>query len=157
MTKFLLTTALSILIVFSAYSANALTPPEEPNTEVVQQADFQPKLREHRGMREHLRPEKMDEFLNLTEEQKAKAKEIREQSRQEIEPLMKEMKALREKMDKIREADMQKFEALLTPEQKSKLDAAKQKREEMHKNSGKHGFMPHGHRGLPKSENIEGE
>ena len=55
------------------------------------------------------------------------------------------------------EADMQKFEALLTPEQKSKLDAAKQKREEMHKNSGKHGFMPHGHRGLPKSENIESE
>lgn len=126
MNKFLLTTALSTLIAFTAYSnafAEAAANPAEP----AQQAERIPKP--HKEMRKRQEPEKMDKFLDLTDEQKAKAKEIREQSQKEIEPLMKEMKTIREKMDKIREADMKKFEAILTPEQKAKLEARKQHHE----------------------------
>ena len=136
MTKLLLTTALSTLIAFSAYSnafAEAAANPAEP----AQQTERMP--RHHKEMRKRPEPEKMDKFLDLSDEQKAKAKEIREQSRKQIEPLMKEMKALREKMDKIREADMKKFEALLTPEQKTKLEARKKHHDKERK---EHKFPP---------------
>ena len=109
------------LIVFSTYTANAMDISNESHPrQAVEQTSENLKFGEHYKMREHNRPEKMDSFLNLTDEQKAKAKEIREQSRKDIEPLMQEMKDIREKMDKIREADMKKFEALLTPKQKAK-------------------------------------
>ncbi len=139
MNKFLLTTALSTIIAFSAYSnafAEAAANPAEP----AQQTEKMPKP--HKEMRKLPKPEKMDKFLDLTDEQKAKAKEIREQSKKEIEPLMKEMKALREKMDKIREADMKKFEAILTPEQKAKLEARKQHHEKEFKGGKDHKFSP---------------
>ena len=139
MTKLLLTTALSTLIAFSAYSnafAKAVANPAEP----AQQTEKMPK--HHKEMRKRPEPEKMDKFLDLTDEQKAKAKEIREQSRKEIEPLMNEMKTLREKMDKIREADMKKFEALLTPEQKAKLEARKKHHEKEFDGRKRHRFPP---------------
>ena len=139
MTKLLLTTALSTLIAFSAYSnafAKSVANPAEP----AQQTEKMPK--HHKEMRKRPEPEKMDKFLGLTDEQKAKAKEIREQSRKEIEPLMKEMKTLREKMDKIREADMKKFEALLTPEQKAKLEARKKHHEKEFDGREGHRFPP---------------
>ena len=139
MTKLLLTTALSTLIAFSAYSnafAKAAANPAEP----AQQTERMPK--HHKEMHKRPKPEKMDKFLDLTDEQKAKAKEIREQSRKEIEPLMKEMKTIREKMDKIREADMKKFEALLTPEQKAKLEARKQHHKKDFKGRETHRFPP---------------
>ena len=139
MTKLLLTTALSTLIAFSVYSnafAKAVANPAEP----AQQTEKMPK--HHKEMRKRPEPEKMDKFLDLTDEQKAKAKEIREQSRKEIEPLMNEMKTLREKMDKIREADMKKFEALLTPEQKAKLDARKKPHENEFEGREGHRFPP---------------
>lgn len=139
MTKLLLTTALSTLIAFSAYSnafAKAVANPAEP----AQQTEKMPK--HHKEMRKRPEPEKMDKFLDLTDEQKAKAKEIREQSRKEIEPLMKEMKTLREKMDKIRETDMKKFKALLTPEQKAKLEARKKHHEKEFDGREGHRFPP---------------
>ena len=139
MTKLLLTTALSTLIAFSAYSnafAKAVANPAEP----AQQTEKMPK--HHKEMRKRPEPEKMDKFLDLTDEQKAKAKEIREQSRKEIEPLMNEMKTLRKKMDKIREADMKKFEALLTPEQKAKLEARKKHHEKEFDGRERHRFPP---------------
>ena len=139
MTKLLLTTALSTLIAFSAYSnafAEAAANPAEP----AQQTERMP--RHHKEMRKRPEPEKMDKFLDLSDEQKAKAKEIREQSRKEIEPLMKEMKTIRKKMDKIREADMKKFEALLTPEQKAKLEARKQHHEKEFKGGKDRRFSP---------------
>lgn len=149
MTKLLLTTALSTLIAFSAYSnafAKAATNPAEP----AQQTEKMPK--HHKEMRKRPKPEKMDKFLDLTDEQKAKAKEIREQSRKEIEPLMDEMKTIREKMDKIREADMKKFEALLTPEQKAKLEARKQHHKKDFKGREKHRFPPHDFKDYPKHD-----
>ncbi len=141
MTKLLLTTALSTLIAFSAYSnafAKAVANPTEP----AQQTERMPKHHKGDKAREPRSDGKMDKFLDLTDEQKAKAKEIREQSRKEIEPLMKEMKTLREKMDKIREADMKKFEALLTPEQKAKLEARKKHHEKEFDGREGHRFPP---------------
>lgn len=149
MTKLLLTTALSTLIAFSAYSnafAEAVANPAEP----VQQTEKMPK--HHKEMRKRPEPEKMDKFLDLTDEQKAKAKEIREHSRKEIEPLMDEMKTIREKMDKIREADMKKFEALLTPEQKAKLEARKQHHKKDFKGREKHRFPPHDFKDFSKHD-----
>ena len=149
MTKLLLTTALSTLIAFSAYSnafAKAAANPAEP----AQQTERMPK--HHKEMHKRPKPEKMDKFLDLTDEQKAKAKEIREQSRKEIEPLMKEMKTIREKMDKIREADMKKVEALLTTEQKAKLEARKQHHKKDFKGREKHRFPPHDFKNFSKHD-----
>lgn len=149
MTKLLLTTALSTLIAFSAYSnafAEAVANPAEP----VQQTEKMPK--HHKEMRKRPEPEKMDKFLDLTDEQKAKAKEIREHSRKEIEPLMDEMKTIREKMDRIREADMKKFEALLTPEQKAKLEDRKQHHKKDFKGREKHRFPPRDFKDFPKHD-----
>lgn len=149
MTKLLLTTALSTLIAFSAYSnafAEATANPAEP----AQQTERMP--RHHKEMRKRPEPEKMDKFLDLSDEQKAKAKEIREHSRKEIEPLMKEMKTIRKKMDKIREADMKKFEALLTPEQKAKLEARKQHHEKEFKGGKDRRFPPRDFKDFPKHD-----
>lgn len=65
---------------------------------------------------------------------------------------MKEMKVLREKMDKIREADMKKFEALLTPEQKAKLEARKQHHEKEFEGREKHRFPPRDFKYFPKHD-----
>ena len=65
---------------------------------------------------------KIAEDLKLTAEQQRRAEEIRQQGRQEIEPLMKQMKELREKMDEKRRANMEEFEKILTPEQKAKFE-----------------------------------
>ena len=65
---------------------------------------------------------------------------------------MKEMKVLREKMDKIREADMKKFEALLTPEQKAKLEARKQHHEKEFEGREKHRFPPRDFKDFPKHD-----
>lgn len=149
MTKLLLTTALSTLIAFSAYS-NAFAEVAANPAEPAQQTEKMP--RHHKEMHKRPKPEKMDKFLDLTDEQKAKAKEIREQSRKEIEPLIDEMKTIREKMDKIREADMKKFEALLTPEQKAKLEARKQHHEKDFKGREKHRFPPRDFKDYPKHD-----
>ena len=149
MTKLLLTTALSTLIAFSAYSNAFAKAPANP-AEPAQQTDRMPK--HHKEMRKRPEPEKMNKFLDLTDEQKAKAKEIREQSKKEIEPLMKEMKTIREKMDKIREADMKKFEAILTPEQKAKLEARKQQHEKEFMGGKDRRFPPRDFKDFPKHD-----
>ena len=99
-------------------------------------------------MREKME-KKMAEELGLTEEQQAKAKEIREEGRKKVEPLMLQMKELREKMDEMRKENMAEFEAILTPEQKTKLEKIKaehiEKMKEKHK--GKHkGMFKHKHK-----------
>ena len=68
---------------------------------------------------------KIAEDLGLSAEQQEQAKAIHEQGRKDIEPLMEEMKALREKMDAKRRANMEEFEKILTPEQKAKFEELK--------------------------------
>ena len=76
--------------------------------------------------------QKLEQELNLTDEQKQKAKELRKASRKKIKPLMDEIKVLHKKMDQIRENDMKNFEALLTKEQKEIFDQIKAKHKERH-------------------------
>lgn len=72
--------------------------------------------------------DKMDQYLGLSDEQKVKAKEIHQQGRQKVKPLMEEMRTLREKMDSMREENMKEFEAILTPDQKVKFEKMKAER-----------------------------
>jgi len=86
----------------------------------------------------------MIEKLALTDEQKAKAEEIRKADFARMKPLMDEMKALKEKMDKMREENMKAFEEILTPEQKEKFEELKKEgAKKFHK---KHGHGKHHHR-----------
>lgn len=111
-----------------------------------------------------------DQKLGLTEAQKAKAKELRLQSRQEMEPIMAAMKAkyeemeavknsvslgfvkdkkikaleddmtkLKEKADALRKKNMEEFEKILTPEQKTNLETMKQEAKAKHQER-KRGF-----------------
>ncbi|HSA06727.1 MAG TPA: Spy/CpxP family protein refolding chaperone [Candidatus Gastranaerophilales bacterium] len=120
--------------------------------------------------------EKKDEIqnrLNLTEEQKAQAKKFHEEARPEIKPVvekikakrqeiiemkksgasqeqlkakMEEMKPLIDEANRIREKNAQKFESILTPEQKVEFqkikEEVKQKREQM-KEKMKGNFQQH--------------
>ena len=96
-------------------SAQETTPPEAPKFEhKVDRAEMHKKM-----------AEKIAKDLNLSEEQQAKAKEIRENGKKEIEPLMKDMKDIREKMDAKRRTNMKEFENILTPEQKAKFEELK--------------------------------
>ncbi len=71
--------------------------------------------------------ERMAKDLGLTAEQRQKAEEIRKESQKKIKPLMDEMKALREKIDAERKANMEEFEKILTPEQKEAFEAMKKR------------------------------
>jgi len=75
---------------------------------------------------------KLADELKLTDEQKAKSKELRKASREKIKPLLDQMKVLREKMDKIRQENMAAFEKLLTPEQKAAFEKIKAERKTKH-------------------------
>ena len=81
--------------------------------------------------------ERLADVLKLTPEQKEKAKEVRENGRKKIEPLMEDMRDIRKKMDEVRKENMAEFEKILTPEQKSEFEKIKAKRHEkmkkMHK------------------------
>ena len=85
-----------------------------------------------------MRHEKMSKELNLTAEQKTKAKEIRIEGRKEMKPLMMEMKSLRKKMDKIRAENKSEFEEILTPEQKEKFATIKKNKKGCKKHCKKH-------------------
>lgn len=75
--------------------------------------------------------------LGLSEEQKKKADELRQKGRERMEPIMAEMKKLREQAREIREENKKEFEALLTPEQKEIL-------KDMERKADKKGMKPKG-------------
>ena len=120
----LLTTLLvATMVSAGAFCANAESPafPEHP--------DF-----EHQMNREEMHKKMTDKMateLGLTDKQKAEAKAIHEKGKADMEPLMNDMKDLREKMDTKRRTNMEEFEKILTPEQKQKF-------EEMKKNALRH-------------------
>ena len=95
-------------------------------------------------MRKH--QEDFENKLKLTDAQKERAKQLREEGRKEIEPLMNQMKELRGKMDELRKKNMEEFEKILTPDQKAELENMKADMEKKMKD-GKHKrgkFGPHG-------------
>ncbi|MBR2299278.1 MAG: hypothetical protein IJ870_01730 [Alphaproteobacteria bacterium] len=106
-------TSLSANTVFAQENLPAEAPKMEHH---FNREDFQKKM-----------AEKIAKDLNLTPEQQEQAAAIREAGKQEIEPMMNEMNALRERIDAKRRANMEEFENILTPEQKEKFEQIKQK------------------------------
>ena len=88
---------------------------------------------------------KLADDLQLSEQQRAKAKEMRTAAREKIKPLLDEMKALRQKMDTIRDENMKAFEEILTPEQKETFEKIKAERKAKHEKMKRH----HRHHPLP--------
>ena len=126
MNKFILSALLTSTIMFSgtlkaAENDMTVPPPAHEHVEMGKafkgfDKDFHEKM-----------AKKMATDLNMTEEQQAQAKKIREDGRIKIKPLMDQMKDLREKIDTERRANMEEFEKILTPEQKKKFDEMKEK------------------------------
>lgn len=121
-----------------------------------------PEMRHERNPEERHQEmaKRMAEKLGLTAEQQEKARAIHEKGRAEIEPLMKEMKALREKMDAKRRANMEEFERILTPEQKAKFEALKKDppRRPEPRGFGPKGEGPRGeHRDMPHDKPLPPE
>ena len=95
--------------------------------------------------------------LNLTAEQKAKLDTIKAEEQKKLEPIRNKMKKKHEEMREliqseaeIRKSSMDKFEALLTAEQKAELEKMKAEIQEKMKNDfGAPGGPrePRGHRG----------
>ena len=101
-----------------AYASDDITMPPPPQTEHHQRME-----RHHEKM-----AQKLADDLKLTDEQRAKAKEMRQQTREKIKPLIDEMKEIRKKMDTIRQENMKAFEEILTPEQKETFAKIKTER-----------------------------
>ena len=101
------------------------------------------------------KPEEMEaklaDKLKLDDAQRVQAKKIREEGRKKVKPLMKEMKEIREKMDKLRQENMEEFEKILTPEQKNKFSELKKEMKEKHHK----GRKLRGHRGEHRKFEIE--
>jgi Spy/CpxP family protein refolding chaperone len=96
---------------------------------------YRPHAREHMGAKREMAN------LNLTEEQKAKFKEISKQQQEQVAALRKldniTVKEQRERMEKIREDHKQKVNALLTPDQKATMEKSKSDRQAKMKDYGK--------------------
>lgn len=154
MKKFLLSAACAAVLVCGSAAVQAAEeemlsplPPHEMNHQEPGH-DFGPR---HKDFREHapspddsrrhhpkfdkkLHKEMGDKFANklgLTEEQRVKADKIRAEGRAKVEPLMKQMNELRSKIDALRQENMKAFEAILTPDQKTRLDELKVRHEKM--------------------------
>lgn len=84
---------------------------------------------------------KLNENLNLTEKQQAEVKAMREEAEMKLKPLKEQAKELRMQMEEIRDENIKKFESILTPEQKAKLEKIKAEgknyKKKMHKEEGK--------------------
>ena len=152
MNKFLLSTLLASTVMFSGVvkaSENDMPPPPFPAHEQVELE------KHHKGFDKDFHEKmakKMAEDLGLTEAQQAQAKQIREEGVKKIKPLMDEMKALREKLDKERRANMEEFEKILTPDQKKKFEDMKAKGP-----FGKDGkIFRKNHKGFPKHKMMKG-
>jgi Spy/CpxP family protein refolding chaperone len=85
----------------------------------------------HEMKQKHHRGEEFKD-LNLSEEQKAKLKALREESRKEREALQKNdnitVKEWRAKMEEQRKAQREKFQSILSEEQKVQLQKSKEER-----------------------------
>lgn len=104
--------SLSLLLgATGAFAADVPPPPPPPDRPMLENVVKAPRFS----------PKHFEEKLHLTKEQKERAKEIREEGREKLKPIMEEMKALRKKADEIRKDNMEEFEKILTPEQRKIL------------------------------------
>ena len=86
--------------------------------------------------------EKLADELGLSEAQRVKAKEINKKGMEDVKPLMDQMRDIRKKMDELRKENMKEFESILTPEQKTKFDAFKEKMHPKHRAPRPHHRAP---------------
>lgn len=114
---------LLLLAVFSVVLCGGTVEAKEPRGDF----DKRPSIEE---MKKH--EEMFANKLGLSEEQRAKAKELREAGRKKMEPLMKQKKELHEKMENLRKENMEEFEKILTDEQKAKLNEIKKEHKGKH-------------------------
>lgn len=135
--SFLTTLLIATIVSGTALYANAQTPTDMPDHPAI----------EHKFNHEEMQKkmtEKLTKELGLTDEQQEQSKAIHDKGKADMEPLMKEMKDLREKMDAVRKANMEEFEKILTPEQKQKFEEMKSKGPHtMHHKFGKKGPFKH--------------
>lgn len=150
MRKILLATVCALTLISGVHSVKAETV-DIPDSVAVSEPPasfYGPQIQEPRpmfkGMHDEKHGEKLSEELGLTAEQKAEAKKIREAGREDMKPLMEEMRSTREKMDAVRKKNMEEFEKILTPEQKEKFETFKFEKKG-HK--GVDGFRKHEKRG----------
>lgn len=111
---------LFLLLTGTVLSVGAAFAQEQPLPENMPPVQMMPRhfdRNHHKAM-----AAKLASDLGLTEEQIAKADKIREEGRAKIAPLMDQMKDLRQKIDQERRANMEDFEKILTPEQKSRFE-----------------------------------
>lgn len=89
--------------------------------------------------------QKFAEKLNLSDEQKIKAQEMRKAARKRMKPLLDQMKEIRKKMDTLRQENMKDFENILTAEQKeifAKIKAERKAKFEKFRKEHHHGHHP---------------
>ena len=120
-----------ISMSYAAEDGDMLPPPPPPAEDVLPPHDAplppHDAPRPHKFDKKDMKKfeERMAEKLNLTEEQKAQAEKINDEGREKMKPLMDQMKEIRKQMDEIRQDNMEQFEAILTPEQKTAFDNMK--------------------------------
>lgn len=160
MKKFLMMLTTIIYVFMAGNCAFAQNSPENHNSSGI----LNKKQKMHQKHKEKFKQKKQEikNRLNLTEEQKAKAKVIHEEAKPKIKPIIEKMrkkigeiqqlkqsgasreeimkkveeiKALKQEANQIRKKNVEKFESILTPEQKAEFEKIKseieQKREQM--------------------------
>ncbi len=145
MNKMFLTLTCASMLMLGVNSASALIDEaEQPNTKPQKELRI-----EKRGPQFGMHGKQLADDLGLTEEQRQKAEELRKADFEKMKPLIEEMKAIHKKMDELRQENMKGFEAILTPEQKAKLDGIMLERKKHMKKFGKKHHGPKDGRPFP--------
>ena len=145
-----------ILLSSAAFADTVSSAPTEPtsaqNIEAAQEGMHERSFDKEKM--EKYRKERSEKFasrLNLTEEQRAKAKELHEKNRAKMKKIMDEINVLQEKAKALREQSKTEFEALLTDEQKETLKKIHEEHQDKMKHKRKHHF-PHEKPMKPKED-----
>lgn len=91
---------------------------------------FAQKGKENAEVKKEKRLDRMDEELNLSDDQRKKIEAIHEKYKPQEEANKKEMEKLREERKKIKDVKKAEMKAVLTPEQAKKMEDMHQERKE---------------------------
>lgn len=128
MKKYILLMLMGTVFVGSGVKADENIAAEK-TTQQIEQVEKEAKadmMRKHHRKDINKVRENFAKKLDLTEEQQEKVSAIHQKSKDEMDDIKKQMKELRQKADIIRENNKKEFEAILTDDQKKKLEKIKQ-------------------------------